>query len=129
MDTPVIGQLYTCRQMSDMHGGNPNLILPERKGKITNIHMLPDWNPDGPEIIEYGPPQTERFRGRDRVEMLGDQAGEFVPVYKFREFTEWENMGRYQVTEVTSSAKATAERSEVTGRTVEYVIRLKREDV
>ena len=38
-------------------------------------------------------------------------------------------MGRYQVIEVTSSAKATAERSEVTGRTVEYVIRLKREDV
>lgn len=61
--------------------------------------------------------------------MLRDQVGEFVPVYKFREFTEWEYMGRYQVVEVTSSAKATAERSEVTGRIVEYVIRLQSEEM
>lgn len=63
MDTPVIRKFYSCREMSDMHGGNPFPILPDSKGKITNIRALPNWNPDGPEMIEYGPPPNRALPG------------------------------------------------------------------
>lgn len=119
---PRVGQLYSCAQQSEMHGGDRRSIMPTSRGEVTLIRFRPDINPNGPLIIEHGDQRTlER-----RVEMLRAQSdqGEALPVYKRVGSGAWEYLGRYRVQNVTDDAREVAQRSEVCGTAIRYVIRL-----
>jgi hypothetical protein len=124
---PRIGQFYSCAEQSRMHGGDSRSTLPDSKGKVTLIRFRLDRNPDGPHIIDHGPPKTPASRTHERVEMLRRQIDP-LPVYKRVSGGTWEYLGRYRVQGITDGGQAAFERSKIRGRPTRYVIRLE-EDI
>lgn len=120
---PRVGAFYSCIEQSRMHGGSLQHTLPERKGEVTLIRFNLGKNPDGPHIIDHGPPNSSGSRLSERVEMLRRQSGA-LPVYKHVGGEDWEYLGRYRVQSLTDDARVTAERSQVCRRPIKYVIRL-----
>ncbi|MDP9477037.1 MAG: hypothetical protein M3R38_15360 [Actinomycetota bacterium] len=119
-----VGQLYGCAEQSEVHGGDQRSILPTSEGRVTLIRYRPDMKPDGPRVIDHGRPGSTGSRLTERVRMLRRQ-GEPLPVYRRRvRGGAWEYLGRYQVRSVTDDAREVAERNEITGRDITYVIRL-----
>ncbi len=116
---PSVGQTYSCREQSKMHGGNFQKALPESGGEVTLIRFRSNINPNGPDIIEHG----DQERIRERMDMLRNQGGP-LPVYKRVDDARWEYLGRYRVQDVTDDARATAERKAVCGWHPRYVMRL-----
>lgn len=47
-----------------------------------------------------------------------------LPVYKHVNNAAWEYLGRYRVRSITDDARAVAERSEICGAAIRYVLRL-----
>jgi hypothetical protein len=109
-----------------MHGGNPMLTLPDSKRKVTLIRFRLDMNPDGPHIIDHGPPSSSLSRLPRRVEMLRRQS-EPLPVYRHAKDAAWEYLGRYRVQSITDGGPEAAERTKICGRPIRYVIRLKQD--
>ena len=124
---PKIGQFYSCSEQSKMHGGNPRLTLPDSEGEVTLIRFRLDKNPDGPLVIDHGPPRSSGSRTHDRVEMLRRQSGP-IPVYRRASRSAWEYLGRYRVRSLTEGGQVAIERTEVCGRPIRYVIRLEEAD-
>ena len=124
---PRIGQSYSCAEQSGMHGGDSRSTLPDSEGRVTLLRFRLDRNPDGPRIIDHGPPKTPSSRTHERVEMLRRQS-EPLPVYKRVSRGAWEYLGRYRVQGITDGGKAAIERSKIRGRPTRYVIRLE-EDI
>jgi hypothetical protein len=120
---PKVGKLYSCLEQSNMHGGNPQLTLPDSEDKVTLIRFRLDKNPDGPHIIDHGPPGSANSRLPNRIEMLRRQS-EPLPVYRYAWGGAWEYLGRYRVREITDDGPEAAQRSEICGRLIRYVIRL-----
>ncbi len=120
---PRVGQLYSCMEQSRMHGGNPRLTLPSNEDEVTLIRFRLDKNPDGPRIVDHGPPKSPGSRLHERVEMLRCQSGP-IPVYRYARGAAWEYLGRYRVRDVTDGGPEAAERSKICGRPVRYIIRL-----
>ena len=118
-----VGRLYSCAEQSKTHGGNPRLTLPESKDEVTLIRFRLDKNPDGPHIIDHGPPGSSGSRLPGRVEMLLRKS-ERLPVYKFARGAAWKYLGRYRVQGITDGGLWAAERTEICGRPIRYVIRL-----
>lgn len=116
---PRVGQIYSCLEQSRMHGGNLQQALPESGGEVTLIRFRTDINPNGPDTVEHG----DQARIRERADMLRERCGP-VPVYKRVGDARWEYLGRYRLQDITDDARATAERSEVCGWPVRYVMRL-----
>jgi hypothetical protein len=116
---PRVGQLYNCIEQSKMHGGSPQPTLPESGDEVTLIRFRLDKDPDGPHIIDHG--DQERIAAR--IHLLRRQKG-LLPVYKFIRSGDCEYLGRYWVRSITDEAAEAAERSEVCGRPIRYVIRL-----
>ncbi|MDQ3375735.1 MAG: hypothetical protein M3533_02420 [Actinomycetota bacterium] len=120
---PRVGQLYSCIEQSKMHGGNPRLTLPDSEDEVTLIRFRPDKNPDGPHIIEHGPPRNPGSRLPERVEMLRRQ-NEPLPLYRYASGAAWEYLGRYRVQGITDGGPEATERSKICSRPIRYVIRL-----
>ncbi len=120
---PRVGQLYSCMEQSKMHGGNPRLTLPDSEDEVTLIRFRLDKNPDGPHIIDHGPPRSSGGRLPERVEMLRRQS-EPLPVYRYAGGAAWEYLGRYRVQGIADGGPEAAERSKICGRPIRYVIRL-----
>ena len=51
-----------------------------------------------------------------------------LPIYKYAWHGAWEYLGRYRVRSITDDGSEAAERSEICGRPVRYVIRLEEAD-
>ncbi len=122
-DEPRIGQLYSCEEQSKMHGGNPRLTLPDSRGDVTLIRFRLDKNPDGPHIIDHGPPKSSGSRLPERIEMLRREDRP-LPVYRYSRGAAWEYLGRYRVQTITDGGREAAERTKICGRPIRYVIRL-----
>ena len=122
-DEPRVGQLYSCAEQGEMHGGDWRSTLPDSDGKVTLIRFRLDKNPDGPHLIDHGRSKSPSSRTHERVEMLRRQGGS-IPVYRYAGGGAWEYLGRYRVRGITDSGPEAAERREITGRNVRYVIRL-----
>lgn len=120
---PRVGQLYSCAEQSRMHGGDVRSTLPDNEGRITLIRFRLDRNPDGPHIIDHGPPKSPGSRTPERVEMLQRQR-EPLPVYRLAWGGAWEYLGHYRVQGITDGGQEAAERSKIRGRPTRYVIRL-----
>ena len=120
---PRVGQLYSCAEQSKMHGGDLRSTLPSSKDGVTLIRFRLDKNPDGPHIIDHGPPKSPGSRTPERVEMLRRQS-EALPVYRYAWGGAWEYLGRYRVQSITDGGPEAAERSKICGRPIRYVIRL-----
>jgi hypothetical protein len=120
---PKVGQFYSCAEQSKMHGGNPRLTLPENKGDVTLIRFQLGKNPDGPHIIDHGPLGSAGSRLPGRVEMLRRQS-QALPVYRYSRGAAWDYLGRYRVQSITEGGPEAAERTEICGRPIRYVIRL-----
>jgi hypothetical protein len=118
---PRVGARYSCREQSRMHGGNLQQTLPESGGEVTLVRFRLDKNPGGPHIIDHG----DQRRLRDRIEMLRSRS-EPLPVYKRLRSADWEYLGLYRMQSITDGASVTAERSQICGRPIRYVIRLER---
>jgi hypothetical protein len=116
---PRVGARYSCREQSRMHGGNPQQTLPESGGEVTLVRFRLDKNPDGPHIIDHG----DQRRLQERIEMLRSRS-EPLPVYKRLGGADWEYLGPYRVQSITDDTRVVAQRSEVCGRRIRYVIRL-----
>jgi hypothetical protein len=110
-------------EQSKMHGGNPRLTVPSSEDRVTLIRFRLDKNPDGPHIIDHGPPRSVGSRLPERVEMLRRQR-EPLPVYKYVRDAAWEYLGRYRVQDITDGGPEAAERTRICGRRIQYVIRL-----
>jgi hypothetical protein len=123
---PRVGQLYSCAQQSRMHGGDLRSTLPDSEGRVTLIRFRLDRNPDGPHIIDHGPPNSLGSRTPERVEMLRRQS-EPLPVYRYTWGGAWEYLGRYRVQNITNGGREAAERSKIRGRPTRYVIRLEKD--
>ncbi len=106
-----------------MHGGNPQLTLPHNGNEVTLILFRLNKNPDGPHIIDHGPPKSLRSLLPQRIEMLSNQSAP-LPIYRFVRDGAWEYLGRYRVRNITDDPRETAERSKICGRPIGYVIRL-----
>jgi hypothetical protein len=124
---PRVGQLYSCAEQSRMHGGDLRSTLPDSEGTVTLIRFRLDRNPDGPHIIDHGPPKSPGSRTHERVAMLRRQ-NEPLPVYKYIWGGAWEYLGRYGVQGITDGGRAAAERTKIRGRPTRYVIRLEEAD-
>jgi|SRR5215218_5026242 hypothetical protein len=122
---PRAGQRYSCAEQSRMHGGDQRSTLPDSEGRVTLIRFRLDRNPDGPHIIDHGPPKSPGSRTPERVEMLRRQS-EPLPVYRHAWGSAWEYLGRYRVQGITVGGREAAERSKIRGRPTRYVIRLER---
>ncbi len=122
---PKVGELYSCLEQSEMHGGNIQRTAPDRDGKITLLRVRPEQNPDAPEIIDWADPLGDREPDNERVYTLMEQHDP-LPFYLRRGNNQWEYMGLYRVTGVTSDASATDERSRIVGLPIRFVIRLER---
>jgi len=120
---PKVGQLYSCAEQGRMHGGNPRLTLPDSDDRVTLIRFRLDKNPDGPHIIDHGPPKSAGSRLPERVGMLRRQ-GEALPVYRYARGGAWEYLGRYWVRSVLDGGREAAERTKICGRPIRYVIRM-----
>ena len=110
-----------------MHGGDKQSTLPDSEGEVRLLRFRLDKNPNGPDLIEHGPGSSgsgSRRRER-RVEMLRRQGGA-LPVYKRIRAGAWEYLGRYRVQSITDGGPEAAERSKIVGRTIRYIIRLKK---
>ena len=116
---PRVGQIYSCLEQSEMHGGTYQKALPESGGEVTLIRFRPNINPNGPDIIEHG----DQAKISERMDMLRNQGGS-LPVYKRVSDARWEYLGRYRVQDVTDDAEATAERQAICGWYPRYVMRL-----
>lgn len=123
---PKEGKQYSCQEQSDMHGGDLRSTLPDSEGKVTLIRFRLDKNPDGPHIIDHGPPKSSGSRTPERVEMLRRHGGS-LPVYRYVGNAGWEYLGRYRVQDITDGGREADERRKITGRNVRYVIRLEKE--
>lgn len=122
---PRVGQLYSCAEQSRMHGGDLRSTLPDSEGRVTLIRFRLDRNPDGPHIIDHGPPKSLGSRTPEWVEMLRRQS-EPLPVYRYTWGGAWEYLGRYPVQNITIGGRDAAERSKIRGRPTRYVIRLEK---
>ena len=120
---PKLGKRYSCREQSEMHGGNPQQTLPESGGVVTLIRFRLDKNPDGPHAIDHGPPHSLGSRLPERIEILRHQS-EPLPVYRRASGGAWEYLGLYRVLSVSEDPRELAERSRICGRPIGYVIRL-----
>jgi hypothetical protein len=118
---PRVGQLYSCAEQSKMHGGDLRSTLPSSKDGVTLIRFRLDKNPDGPHIIDHGPPKSPGSRTPERVDMLRRQS-EALPVYRCAWGGAWEYLGRYRVQSITDGGPEAAERSKICGRPIRYVI-------
>jgi hypothetical protein len=90
---PRVGQLYSCAEQSRMQGGDLRSTLPDSAGRVTLIRFCMNRNPDGPHIIDHGPPKSLGSRTPERVEMLRRQS-EPLPVYRYAWGGAWEYLGR-----------------------------------
>jgi hypothetical protein len=106
-----------------MHGGDLRSTLPDNEGRVTLIRVRLDRNPDGPHMIDHGPPKSPGSRTPERVEMLRRQR-EPLPVYRHAWGGAWEYLGRYRVQGITDGDREAAERSKIRGRLARCVIRL-----
>ncbi len=123
-EEPRVGQLYSCEEQSEIHGGDWRSTLPDSGGKVTLIRFRSDKNPDGPRIVDHGGgssgPASLVHR---RIERLRRQR-ESIPVYRYAGNAAWEYLGRYRVRSITDGGPEADERRKITGRNVRYVIRL-----
>ncbi len=86
------------------------------------IRFSRNKNPNGPDIIEHG----DEWRLEERIEMLRKQRdrNEELPVYEYVRDGAWEYLGPYQLQSISDDAREVAQRSEVCGADIRYVIRL-----
>jgi hypothetical protein len=123
-DEPRVGDFYSCKEQSKLHGGDLISTLPDSGGKVTLIRFKPADDPDGPHIIDHGPGSAgPDSRVHKRVKMLLRQGGS-LPVYKFVDSAAWEYLGRYRVQSITDGGPGAEKRSRIAGRPIRYVIRL-----
>lgn len=108
-----------------MHGGDWRSTLPDNAGEVTLIRFRLDRNPDGPHIIDHGPPKSSGSPTPERIEMLRQQDGP-IPVYRYAWGGAWEYLGQYRVQNIAEGGREAAERSKVCGRPIGYVIRLEK---
>jgi hypothetical protein len=120
---PKVEHLYSCAEQSKMHGGNPQPTLPDSGGRVTLIRFRLDKNPDGPYIIDHGPPGSGGSRLPEKIEMLRRQS-EPLPVYRYAWGAAWEYLGRFRVKSITDGGPEAAKRSEICRRPIRFVIRL-----
>lgn len=120
---PRVGQLYSCTEQSEMHKGDYRSTLPDSEGEVRLIRFRLDKNPDGPHIIDHGPPKSPNSPLPRRIEMLRHQS-EPLPVYKHITGDSWKYLGRYRVQSITEDPRELAKRSKISGRLIGYVIRL-----
>ena len=118
-NTPVIGNLYSPKEQSDMHGGNLQQCAPMKEGRVLLLRLRPDHNPDAPYIVDWGLPNDER------VQLIADQGGT-LPVYVRRRANGWEYMGQFRVAHVATEATTRREREVKAGHIVSYAIHLER---
>jgi hypothetical protein len=116
---PVVGELYSPREQSEMHGGTPLRCAPPKDGRMLLLRVKPCLNPDAPRIIDW------EASNDPWVKTIEEQGGT-LPVYVFRRPNAWEYMGRFRVARVATDAATLAERRKRTGLQVSYAIHLER---
>ena len=119
---PRVGLSYSCEEQSSMHRGSVRFTLPDYDDRVTLIRFSRDKNPNGPYIIEHG----DELRLEERIEMLREQRdrNEEFPVYEYVSDGTWKYLGCYRVQSITDDAREVAQRSEICGAAIRYVIRL-----
>jgi|SRR5215213_5554232 len=118
---PVIGNLYSPKEQSAMHGGTPFRCAPHKDGRVLLLRVKPRLNPDAPRIIDWESPNDPKVR---QIQEQTQQKP--LPVYVRRRANEWEYMGRFRITHVATDARTLAERSRIVGLTISYAIHLER---
>jgi hypothetical protein len=116
---PVVGDLYSPREQSEMHGGTPVRIAPPKDNRVLLLRVKPRLNPDAPRIIDWEPSNDPW------VKTIEEQGGT-LPVYVFRRPNAWEYMGRFRVARVATDPATLAERRKRTGFQVSYAMHLER---
>lgn len=116
---PKIGELYSCEEQHEMHGGELRPTLPIHNGQIPLIRFRPELNPNGPYVIEHG----ETGYLWDCLSILEKQ-DEALPVYERISNAQWKFLGYFRVVSITSNPRIVAARSRIAGRPVVVVISL-----
>ena len=116
---PVVDELYSPIEQSEIHGGTPFRCASSKDGRVLLLRVKPRLNPDAPRIIDW-----EAFND-PWVKTIEEQSGT-LPVYVFRRPNAWEYMGRFRVAHVATDAATLAERRKRTGLQVSYAIQLER---
>ena len=118
---PVIGNLYSPRVQSDMHGGTPYQCAPMKEGRVLLLRLKPDHNPDAPYIVDW------ESSNDPKVSQIQEQTQQKpLPVYVRRRANGWEYMGHFRVAHVATDRTTLAEREARAGHTVSYAIHLER---
>ncbi len=118
---PVIGDLYSPQDQSDMHGGNLQQCAPMKEGRVLLLRLRPDHDPDAPHIVDWEQPNDER------VQLIEEQTQQKpLPVYVRRRANGWEYMGQFRVAHVATEATTRREREVKAGHIVSYAIHLER---
>lgn len=90
----TVRHLYSRREIADVLGGGVQDYLPHRDGRVVCACVVPELNPDAPEVILAG-------TGPDIVRW-GDvfaSQHEFVPVFLKRATNAWQYVGDFRVAE------------------------------
>lgn len=119
---PREGQLYSCEDMSRMHGGDLRSTLPVKEGEVMLIRFKRQMNPDGPELMDHG----DGAAAPGKIEALHATTGG-LPVYEYQSAGSWEYLGCYQVDKITDGGEIAQERTRRCGRPIRYVIELHRQ--
>lgn len=98
MSFPELGQSYSRAKISAELGGNIRSSLPESKGIVVCgcFNTANSWNPGAPEEVTLGVKQRVRTSARKLQELTA-----IIPIFLFRENSEWEYIGDYRCIEYT----------------------------
>ena len=116
---PIVGELYSSIEQSEMHGGTLFRCAPPKDGRVLLLKVKPHLNPEALRIIDW------EASNDPWVKAIEEQDGT-LPVYVFRRPNAWEYMGRFRVARVATDAATLAERRKRTGHKVSYAIHLER---
>ncbi len=118
---PVIGNLYSPKDQSDMHGGNQQQCAPMKEGRVLLLRVKRDHNPNAPYIVDWEDSNSPR------VPLIEKQTQQKpLPVYVRKRANEWKYMGRFRVTRVAIDDETLAERAKQANHKVSYAIYLER---
>lgn len=114
------GHFYTRTQIHEGLGGEEQIYLPSKSGKVVCACLRRDKNPEAPRIIYCGILEKVMRAG----EMLASQT-EPIPVFIKSEANEWEYIGMYSVDRVTTNPEELKQHSLEGKRKLSRVIFMK----